>query len=125
MSVRTTVFSLKQLVTDSDVLCMFSTVTGWRTKVQWQASHSQLRLYRPYFRKKKGDSPQNISFTGETKKKIFFEQLLRFIEHYIADYLFELILTGHAVAPLVEALRYKPEGRGFDCRWCHCNFSLT
>jgi len=32
---------------------------------------------------------------------------------------------GHAVAPLVEALRYKPEGRGFDSRWCHWNFSLT
>jgi len=29
-----------------------------------------------------------------------------------------------AVAQLVEALRYKPEGRGFDSRWCHWNFSL-
>jgi len=28
----------------------------------------------------------------------------------------------HAVAQLVEALRYKPEGRGFDSRWCHWNF---
>ena len=26
---------------------------------------------------------------------------------------------------LVEALRYKPVGRGFDSRWCHCKFSLT
>ena len=26
---------------------------------------------------------------------------------------------GHAVAQLVEALRYKTEGRGFDSRWCH------
>jgi hypothetical protein len=26
---------------------------------------------------------------------------------------------GYAVAQLVEALRYKPEGRGFDCRWSH------
>ena len=26
---------------------------------------------------------------------------------------------------LVEALRYKSEGRGFDSRWCHWNFSLT
>ena len=34
-------------------------------------------------------------------------------------------LDGHAVAQLVEALRYKPEGRGFDSRWCHWNFSLT
>jgi hypothetical protein len=26
---------------------------------------------------------------------------------------------------VVEALRYKPEGRGLNSRWCHCNFSLT
>ena len=32
---------------------------------------------------------------------------------------------GHAVVQLVEALPYKPEGRGFDSRWCHWNFSLT
>ena len=32
---------------------------------------------------------------------------------------------GHAVAQLVEALRYKSEGREFDPRWCHWNFSLT
>jgi hypothetical protein len=25
--------------------------------------------------------------------------------------------AGHAVAQLAEALRYKPEGRGFDSRW--------
>jgi len=30
-----------------------------------------------------------------------------------------------AVAQLVEALRYKPEGRGFEFRWCHWDFSLT
>jgi len=29
------------------------------------------------------------------------------------------------VAQLVEALRYKLEGRGFDFRWFHWNFSLT
>jgi len=32
---------------------------------------------------------------------------------------------GHAVAQLVETLRYKPEGRGFDSRWCRCIFSLA
>jgi hypothetical protein len=26
---------------------------------------------------------------------------------------------------LVEALRYKLEGDGFDSRWCHWNFSFT
>jgi hypothetical protein len=33
--------------------------------------------------------------------------------------------TGRAVAHLVEALRHKPEGRGFDSQWCQWNFSLT
>ena len=32
---------------------------------------------------------------------------------------------GHVVAQLVEALSSKPEGRGFDSRWCHWNFSWT
>ena len=36
-----------------------------------------------------------------------------------------LLKAGHAVAQLVEALRYKLEGRGFDSRSCHWNFSLT
>jgi hypothetical protein len=26
---------------------------------------------------------------------------------------------------VVKALCYKPEGRGFDSRWCHWNFSET
>jgi hypothetical protein len=30
-----------------------------------------------------------------------------------------------AVAQLVEALRYKPEVRGFYSRWCYWNFSFT
>ena len=34
-------------------------------------------------------------------------------------------ISGTAVEQLVEALRYKSEGRGFDYRWCHWNFSLT
>jgi hypothetical protein len=29
------------------------------------------------------------------------------------------------VAKLVEALRYKPEGRGFDSPWRQWNFSLA
>jgi hypothetical protein len=33
-----------------------------------------------------------------------------------------IVASGGTV---VEALRYKPEGRGIDSRWCHWNFSLT
>jgi hypothetical protein len=36
-----------------------------------------------------------------------------------------LLLMGYAVVQLVEVLRYKPEGRGFNSQWCHWNFSLT
>jgi hypothetical protein len=28
----------------------------------------------------------------------------------------------HAMAQLVDTLRYKAEGLGFDSRWCHWNF---
>jgi hypothetical protein len=36
-----------------------------------------------------------------------------------------LVRRENAVMQLVEALRYKPEGRGFDFRWCHWIFLLT
>jgi hypothetical protein len=32
---------------------------------------------------------------------------------------------GHALAQLVEALRYKLECRGFDSRWCSLDLPLT
>ena len=41
---------------------------------------------------------------------------------YIYIYMY---VWGHAVAQLVETLRYKPEGRGLDSRWFHWNISLT
>ena len=34
-------------------------------------------------------------------------------------------ILRHAVTQLVKALRYKPEGSGFDFQWCHWDFSLT
>jgi hypothetical protein len=40
--------------------------------------------------------------------------------HYIHK---EITLSVIYQGQLVEALRYKPEGRGFDSRWGHWNFS--
>ena len=34
-------------------------------------------------------------------------------------------LMWQAMGQLFQALGYKPEGREFDSRWCHWNFSLT
>jgi hypothetical protein len=39
-------------------------------------------------------------------------------------YVCTLVTGGNAVALLVKALRYKPEGHEFDSR-CHWTFSLT
>ena len=41
---------------------------------------------------------------------------------HLLDALFALV---HAVAQVVQALRHRPEGRRFDSRGCHWNFSLT
>ena len=52
-----------------------------------------------------------------------------YIYIYICIYIYDIsrlrVKCGQAVAQLVEALRYKPEGRGFDSLWCHWNFLLT
>jgi hypothetical protein len=44
---------------------------------------------------------------------------------FLVNSMYYCFLVGHAVAQLVEALRYKSEGRRFDSRWCQLNFSLT
>ena len=41
------------------------------------------------------------------------------IHNWSKYFLCVLDFMGYAVAQLVEALRYKPEGRGFDSRWLH------
>jgi hypothetical protein len=34
------------------------------------------------------------------------------------------MICGARGGAVVESLRYKPEGRGFDSGFCHCIFSL-
>jgi hypothetical protein len=36
-----------------------------------------------------------------------------------------LVAYGDRGSTVVKVLRYKSEGRWFDPRWCHWNFSLT
>jgi hypothetical protein len=36
-----------------------------------------------------------------------------------------IIIIGDRGSTAVKVLRYKSEGRWFDPRWCHWNFSLT
>jgi hypothetical protein len=65
-------------------------------------------------------------------EKIYFNYynqkfIINIIKVYIAmyntySYMFRLV---HAVTQVIQALRYKPEGRGFDSRWSNWNFSLT
>ena len=53
------------------------------------------------------------------------EKIYIIVDFYILTKIFitvKYVSSGHVVAQLVEALRYKSEGRGFDSRWCHWNF---
>jgi hypothetical protein len=48
-----------------------------------------------------------------------------FIYLSVVSYLMKVsIAQGARGGAVIKALRYKPEGRGFDSRWCQ-NFSLT
>jgi hypothetical protein len=47
-----------------------------------------------------------------------------FLKPFTYSSIIVYLLAEHAVAQLVEALRYKSEGRGFDSRWSLRNFSL-
>jgi hypothetical protein len=72
----------------------------------------------------KGDANVNcecLMIVAELKLLSYVHACVREIE--ILGYI--LLGLGHAVAQLVEALCYKPEGRGFDSRRYHRNFSLT
>jgi len=51
--------------------------------------------------------------------------LLGYDAIYCGSDLSGLTLPKYAVAQLVEALCYKPEGRGFHSLWCYWYFSLT
>jgi hypothetical protein len=52
-------------------------------------------------------------------------RLFRSSNSYLSVYVQFLKNSGYCRAHLVEALLYKPEGGGFDSRWCHWNFSFT
>jgi hypothetical protein len=54
-----------------------------------------------------------------------FEAFIKSNSFNINGFKIVYVSMGYAVAHLVEALRYKPEGRGFDSRWSHWNFSVT
>jgi hypothetical protein len=46
------------------------------------------------------------------------DKIIEMSEHIFCAY------NWHVLAQLVEELRYKPKGRGFDSRWCHLEFFI-
>ena len=47
------------------------------------------------------------------------------LKSYLPIPQFNFMSDGTRGGVVVKALCYKPEGRGFDSRWCHWNFSVT
>jgi hypothetical protein len=60
-----------------------------------------------------------------TENQTLFHTVVTYVSNQVQKLGMTTASGGHAVAQLVEALRYKSEGRGFDSRWRHWNFSLT
>jgi hypothetical protein len=58
-------------------------------------------------------------------KKSWFYLLPSFHNSVLIPFISVAFNWEHAVGLLVEAQHYKPEGGGFDSRWCHWNFSLA
>jgi hypothetical protein len=65
-------------------------------------------------------SSSSSSSTSGKMKKTTLCLCQRMKQYFLNLFLVSAKMQGHAVAHLVEALRYKPEGREFDSiRWCH------
>jgi len=72
-----------------------------------------------------------LSFYGE--EMLTSSQTPKLVDHHLSavrECLFNIFAAtlhvwGYVVVQLVEALRYKSEGRGFYSRWSHWSFSLT
>ena len=76
-------------------------------------------LVAPNFLRAEGSSSWVVCFLNMAPRHLLVHELIQIRIFFIYNTL------GQAVEQLVEALRYKAEGRRFDSRWCHCNFSLT
>ena len=87
------------------------TQTIHRTTQSTQTVHRTTQFNRTQFNVEQHVTPSVISQT--------------FADVYGGFSPITFLMWRHAVAQLVEALRYKSEGRGFDSRWRHWNFSLT
>ena len=85
--------------------------------------------FQPVSRRKPVQPPTSFSLCGvsksSTEERSMSESQWNNKKKILALLLKPLAISGHAVAQLVEALRYKSEGSGFDSRWRHWNISLT
>ena len=71
-------------------------------------------------------SAQHFSTPFHTNRTAHYLQLLHHVHATAENTKFSYeIRRKHAVVQLDEALRYKPEGRGFDSRRGYSNFSMT
>jgi hypothetical protein len=56
---------------------------------------------------------------------VFIRNLLRGVCRGPFTFTICFLKWGVRGGVVVEVLRYKPEGRGFDSRWCHLIFAVT
>jgi hypothetical protein len=92
-----------------------------------QLYHPRVRhihVKTPWLHSHASRSPISCMFDvrGSIHHSTIYKEKSNKMQKSVTILLFHTYMKGHAVAHLVEALRYKPEGRGFDSRYCHWNF---
>ena len=65
------------------------------------------------------DSVEKMSSGGLIKSNYHIKAALFAVQYWGFDVVNSVKISGHPIVQLVEALRNKPEGRGFDSRWFH------
>jgi len=94
--------------------------------VRLDAMHKMLDYFLTHFIAQGGIILENrtnsLSLTNLKDSKSQLEAPAVF-SHLMTEIKYATLTLKHAVAQLVEAPRYKPEGHGFDSRWPYWNFS--
>ena len=115
-------FVCLQLQGTSDTMKDFEMINATREAALLGVANFQMQLFTGTVRRMSSYQSHEGNHVAILKRMLFVLNYQVFFSLF-PSYLH--LFQGYTVAQLVQALRYMPEGRGFNSRWCHWNFSVT
>ena len=108
------------------------------SRLNWRPTADLNGLVRLAERRNPGFCACNITFQTQSTTHVYTKQqqayghiilfsmlVTDFLCHSVTSLILSYVIPTNYGSSVVKALCYKSEGRWFDPRWCHCNFSLT